>query len=50
MIAIIDDPSTTRRRFSNRVGQTTRLAGPVSSSMVMNITPLGRSRLLPHKD
>jgi hypothetical protein len=32
--------STTRRRFSKSVGQTTRLAGPVSSSMVMNITPL----------
>nr|WP_160012362.1 hypothetical protein [Rhizobium sp. 18055] len=41
MIATIEDPRTTRLRFSNRDGQTTMLAGPVSSSMVINITPLG---------
>jgi hypothetical protein len=40
LTAIIEDPRTTRRRFSNSIGQTTRLPGPVSSSMVMNMTPL----------
>jgi hypothetical protein len=38
--AIIEDPRTTRRGFLNRMGQTTRSAAPVSSSMVMNRRPL----------
>jgi hypothetical protein len=45
--AIMLAPITTRRNFSNICGQTTRLAIPVSSSRVMNITPLalpGRCR------
>ena len=37
--AIMLAPITTRRNFSKICGQTTRLAIPVSSSRVMNITP-----------
>ena len=39
LIAIIEKPGTTCRRFSNSDGQTTILAGPVSSSMVITSHP-----------
>jgi hypothetical protein len=39
LIAIMLDPRMTRRRFSNSFGQTMTFAGPVSSSIVRNMTP-----------
>ncbi len=46
---IIDEHTTTRLRFSNKVGQMTILVSPVSSSMVVNITPLVPKQITPSK-
>jgi hypothetical protein len=52
LMATMFEPSTMRRCFSNRLGHTTTLTTPVSSSMIINITPLAlpgfwRTRIKP---